>query len=181
MIHIINNPNSVLAWFWQEDYLESISNGVNKRALEKGGIQYLLQELGYEGCEIAYRETGQPYLKDKPGSFLSVSHAKGWFAVMVGTQPVGIDIETHSPRLIQGQDYFRNEREAPFSEDEQALHVIWGAKEAFYKLKEGQIPDLKEEVCITEIADDQLLIEYQEQAYELKFRIIEEVYLVFTT
>lgn len=181
MIQLINNPNSVLAWFRQEDYMESISRGVNKRLLEKAGIQHLLQELGYDQAEIGYRETGQPYLKETPGSFLSVSHAKGWFAVMVGTEPVGIDIQTHSSRLIQGQDYFRNEREAPFSEDEQALHLIWGAKEAFYKLKEGQIPDLKEEVSITEIGEDQLTIDYQQTVHVFKYRIIEEVYLVFTT
>ena len=181
MIQIINNTDSVLAWFQQEDYLELLGNGVNKRVLESGGIHYLLEELGYGEYEISYRETGQPYLKEKPGSFLSVSHAKGWFAVMVGTQPVGVDIQPYSPRLIQGQDYFRNERETAFSEDESALHLIWGAKEAFYKMKEGQIPDLKEEVSITEIGGEQLLITYQETAHELKFRVIGDVYLVFTT
>ncbi|MNJ89062.1 hypothetical protein D3C87_66230 [compost metagenome] len=171
----------MLAWFRQEDYLESISRGINKRALEKGGIQRLLEELGYDQVEVGYRDTGQPYLKGEPDSFLSVSHAKGWFAVMVGTHPVGVDIQTFSPRLIQGQDYFRNEREVSFSEDEKALHLIWGAKEAFYKLKEGQIPDLKEEVSLITIEADSLFVEYQETAYELKFRIIGDAYLVFTT
>lgn len=181
MIQIINNPHSVLAWFKQEDYMDLLKSGANKRALEKGGIRYLLKELGMDQSEIAYRETGQPYLKDNPESFLSVSHAKGWFAVVVGTQPVGVDIQTHSPRLIQGQDYFRNERELPFAEDEQALHLIWGAKEAFYKLMEGQIPDLKEEVSVIAIGDEQLTIHYRETAYALKFRLLEAGYLVFTT
>lgn len=180
MIQLINNPNSVLAWFRQEDYFELIREGMNKRMLEKAGIQHLLQEVGYDRVEIGYKETGQPYLIGKPGSFLSVSHAKGWFALIVGTQPVGVDIQTYSPRLIQGQDYFRNEREARFSEDEKALHLIWGAKEAFYKLKEGQIPDLKEEVSVAAIGDDYLIIEYQDAEHELKFRSTGDAYLVFT-
>lgn len=180
MINIINNPNSTVAYFRQDDYDQLIAGGINKRAVEKGGIGKLLQKLGYDRLEIAYKETGQPYFRQKPELFLSVSHAKGWFAVMVGSEPVGIDIQPFSPRLKQGQDYFRNDRELPFSEDEQALHLIWGAKEAFYKLKEGQIPDLKEEVSITKISEHTLTIDFESCSCELGFKILDDVFLVFT-
>lgn len=180
MISIINNPGSTVAYFRQEDYNQLIESGVNKRAVEKGGVQTLLQKLGYNGMEILYKENGQPYFKDKPGSFLSVSHAKGWFAVSVGSEPVGVDIQTYSPRLKQGQDYFRNERELPFSEDENALHLIWGAKEAFYKLKEGQIPDLKEEVSVLEIAQDSLILDFESEIHNLGYKILEDAWIVFT-
>lgn len=180
MISIINNPNSTVAYFKQEEYEKMLVTGINKRALEKGGVQTLMQELGCSDLEIGYKETGQPYFKQKPEVFLSVSHAKGWYAVSIGPKPVGVDIQTRSSRLKQGQDYFRNERELPFSENEEALHLIWGAKEAFYKWKEGLIPDLKEEVTLVKISEDRLVLEFESDQYELGFRIFEDVFLVFT-
>ena len=180
MISIINNPNSTVAYFKQEDYDQLISGGVNKRAIEKGGVKTLLQEVGYGEEEILYKETGQPYFNDKPESFLSISHAKGWFAIIVGTEPVGIDIQTQSSRLKEGQDYFRNENELAFSEDETALHLIWGAKEAFYKLKSGEIFDLKEHVSVLSISNDVLVVDFESASYELKYFLVENAYLVFT-
>lgn len=179
MISIINNPNSTVAYFKQNDYDQLILRGINKRTLEKVGIQKLLQELGY-AFEISYKETGQPYFRQRPELFLSVSHAKGWFAVMVGSQPVGVDIQPFSARLEQGQDYFRNERELRFSESETALHLIWGAKEAFYKLKEGQIPDLKEEVSLVSILEDTLIVDFGSGKHCLGYKILKEAFLVFT-
>jgi 4'-phosphopantetheinyl transferase len=180
MISIINNPNSTIAYFKQEDYNQLISGGVNKRAIEKGGIKLLLEELGYGEAEIFYKESGQPYFKDEPKLFLSISHAKGWFAVIIGQEPVGIDIQTHSSRLKEGQDYFRNDRELPFAEDEKALHLIWGAKEAFFKLKEGKIADLKEDVSVSSISMDTLVVAFESDKYELKYFLIENAFVVFT-
>lgn len=180
MISIINNPNSTVAYFKQEDYDQLIASGINKRVIEKGGVQSLLQELGYGDEEIAYKESGQPYFKDKEELFLSISHAKGWFAISVGSEPVGIDIQTYSSRLIQGQDYFRNEGELAFAEDETALHLIWGAKEAFYKLKEGQIPDLKEEIGILSVSIDTLIIDFKSDRFKLKYSLVENAFLVYT-
>jgi 4'-phosphopantetheinyl transferase len=180
MISIINNPNSVVAYFKQEDYDSLITAGVNKRAIEKGGVKLLLQELGFGEQEIDYKQTGQPYFKNKPESFLSISHAKGWFAVIIGNEPVGIDVQTQSSRLMAGQDYFRNERELSFAEDEESLHLIWGAKEAFYKLKAGEIPDLKKEVTILSISDDMLVVDFELTRYDLKYFLVENAFLVFT-
>lgn len=180
MISIINNPNSTVAYFKQEDYEKLLKNGINKRAVEKGGVQRLLEKLGYDGLEIQYKQTGQPFFSSNPELFLSVSHAKSWYAVSVGKEPVGVDIEPFSSRLKQGQDYFRNERELPFSEDETALQLMWGAKEAFYKWKEGQIADLKEEVTLVKILEEKLVIEFESDEYQLGFRVFGDVFLVFT-
>lgn len=180
MISIINNPNSVVAYFKQEDYNSLIAGGVNKRAIEKGGIKLLLEELGYGEVEILYKQTGQPYFKDRSGSFFSISHAKGWFAVIIGSEPVGIDIQAQSSRLKAGQDYFRNENERAFSEDETALHLIWSAKEAFYKLKEGEIADLKEDVSVLSISSDTLVVDFESTRFELKYFLVEDAFLVFT-
>ena len=98
----------------------------------------------------------------------------------VGSEPVGIDIQPFSSRLKQGQDYFRNEQELPFADDERALHLIWGAKEAFYKLMEGQIPDLKKDVSVTAFLNDTLCVSFESDNYLLGYKVIEQAYLVFT-
>ncbi len=180
MISIINNPESTVAYFKKEDYDQLIAGGLNKRVVEKEGVRTLLSELGCDGLEICHKESGQPYFKQNPELFLSVSHAKGWFAVSVGPEPVGIDIQSFSSRLKQGQDYFRNQREVSFSEDENALHLIWGAKEAFYKLKEGQIPDLKEEVSVLAISDDTLTIDFDLHTYTFGYLVLGSTFLVFS-
>lgn len=180
MISIINNPDSTVAYFRMEDYDRLLQSGTQKRILEKTGVRKLLEKLGIGGEEPAYRESGQPYFKNRPELFLSISHAKGWFAVSVGTVPVGVDIQTTSSRLKQGQDYFRNEQEARFSADEKALHLIWGAKEAVYKLKEGKLKDLKEEVVFRSFTEDALVVECQSHPMTLGYRPIENGFLVFT-
>jgi phosphopantetheinyl transferase len=180
MISIINNVNSTVAYFKQEDYEMLLKAGINKRAVEKGGVQMLLENLGYGGLEIQYKQTGQPFFRNNPEIFLAISHAKGWYAVSVGKAPVGVDIEPFSSRLKQGQDYFRNERELSFSENETALQLMWGAKEAFYKWKEGQVADLKEEVTLVKILEEKLIIEFESEEYQLGFRVFGDVFLVFT-
>lgn len=181
MISIINNPDSVLAYFKQENYAKLLKGGVSKRDLEKQEIRKLLSELGYGDLQIAYKTSGQPYFETNPELFLSISHSKGWFAVMVGKKPVGIDIQVYSERLKAGQDYFRNEGEVEFSENETALHLMWCMKEAFYKWKEGEIKDLKEDVSLLKIENEILLVDFEKREYVLKYKIIEDAFLVFVS
>ncbi|MNJ83476.1 hypothetical protein D3C87_08940 [compost metagenome] len=179
MISIINNPDFVLAYFKQENYEESLRNGVNKRDLEKQGVQKLLNELGYGDLQVVYKATGQPYFESKPDLFLSISHSKGWFAVMLASKPVGIDVQVYSERLKAGQDYFRNDKEIQFAENETALHLMWCAKEAFYKWKEGNIADLKEDVSLLRIEEETLVMDFEKTEYLLKYQLIEDAFLVF--
>lgn len=181
MISIINNPGSTVAYFRQENYEALLKSGSDKRELEREGVKRLLDELGYAGLSVGYKTSGQPYLQESPELYLSVSHSKGWFAVMVGTVPVGVDIQIYSERLQAGQDYFRNDREIAFENDEQALHLIWCAKEAFYKWKEGEIADLKEDFSVIEINENTVLADYAENRYSLNYRSFEKAFLVFVS
>lgn len=181
MISIINNPGSRIAYFRQEDYEECLKNGANKRDLEREGVGCLLKELGYDFFSIRHKPSGQPYLDQHPELYLSVSHSKGWFAVMIGSVPVGVDIQVYSERLKSGQDYFRNEREIAFENNDEALHLIWCAKEAFYKWKEGEITDLKEDMSIVEIGERTLVAEVSGIQYLLKYELVETAFLVFVS
>lgn len=152
-----------------ENYEQRLKSGENKRELEQLGVRASLLELGFN-TSVLYRESGQPYLEHYPEFFLSISHSKGWFAVYVAIQPIGIDIEVENPRIKEGASYFVNEEEQAFVDNLQALHLIWGAKEAFYKLKEGMISDLKNEVTLVSIeSDNRLQVRFEEQLYRLNY------------
>lgn len=152
-----------------EDYEVRLKSGEKKRELEKNEVIRSLQMLGFDSM-VSYKENGQPYLEKYPTSFLSISHSKGWFAIYIASYPVGIDIEVENPKIIEGTAYFLNEREQQFSDNLSALHLIWGAKEAFYKLKEGTIADLKNEATILSIEQNNVVkVEFESRIYEFEF------------
>lgn len=151
------------------DYSSRLKNGESKRAFEKMEVKNAIEQLGFDS-EIGYKKTGQPYLTNHPEVYISISHSNGWIAVCISDTPVGIDIETVNPLILRGTDYFVNERERKYLENLKHLHLIWGAKEAFYKWKEGQISDLKNEVTICDIsADKTLQVQFESNIYTLNY------------
>ncbi len=163
-----------------EGYEQRLKSGENKRELEKQGVRESLLKLGFDTA-VLYRESGQPYLEHYPEFFVSISHSKGWFAVYVAVHPVGIDIEVENPRIKEGASYFVNEQEQSFIGNLPDLHLIWGAKEAFYKLKEGAVSDLKNEVTLTSIEPgNRLQVLFEQEFYTLQYYRENGVTVVFT-
>lgn len=160
LLEDINQLRSHLSVRKIENYDFRLKNGEKKREIEKDEVLRSLQDLGFESV-ISYKESGQPYLENYSGFFLSISHSNGWIAVYVSERPVGIDIETENPRMVEGASYFLNEKEQKYKSDVNTLHIIWGAKEAFYKWKEGKIKDLKNDVTILTVAKNTVIIEFQ--------------------
>lgn len=88
---------------------------------------------------IHYDEAGKPSL---PSGYpaISISHAVGMAAVMLGDGPArfGIDIERITPRVLRIQHKFLSESDIsslPNDDDSRlkALYIHWCAKEAMYK------------------------------------------------
>ena len=177
----IKNSKKRVHTVFQADFHQKLSSGIPKKTLEQEGILRLLQEMNLSEWTLAHRANGAPYFENNPYLHLSISHSNGWVALIVDEKPVGIDIQTFSKNIKAGQDYFRNAREAAFAEDETALHLIWGAKEAFYKMKQGQIPDLKEEVSIFQIDHDSINLEYADLKHTLHYILLpDRVFLVYS-
>ena len=156
----INNIRPHLSIRKVEDYDLRLKNGEKKRATEKNEVQKSLHSMGFHSS-VSYKESGQPYLENHSTLFLSISHSNGWIAVYVSEKPVGIDIETQNPRIAEGASYFLNENEQQFKSDLNMLHIIWGAKEAFYKWKEGKITDLKNDVTIRSVGVNTVTVEFE--------------------
>jgi phosphopantetheinyl transferase len=157
-----------LSIHYVKEYDLRLKTGEKKRDLERCEVMKSLQDLGFDST-VLYKESGQPYLEKYPELFLSISHSNGWIAVYVSQQPVGIDIETENPRMIEGASYFLNENEQKFKSDLNLLSIIWGSKEAFYKWKEGKIQNLKNDVTIHSIKDNHVQIEFEGEQFQFEF------------
>ena len=160
---------------------EANQNRTNKREMERSELIRMFQALNYPIDQFYYKESGQPMITAASEEFISLSHANGWYAVYISEEPVGIDIETERPTISAGRSWFVNAFEEENFSTAEELHIIWGAKEAFYKKLEGQIPDLKSEVTITQINPTQVSMLYNEQTEVLFHKKIGNAYVVWTS
>lgn len=166
-------------WVWKvaESSYDGIDSKINWQRKE---VVRMLQAQGYDLEKLDYKLTGQPVLMSESKEYISISHSQNWFALYIASAPVGIDIEVERISIAQGKDWFMNVRESSLYQTADALHLIWGAKEAYYKKLEGIIKDLREEVTITEIDTSSLSIMYNKKKAILYHRKIENAYLVWT-
>lgn len=97
--------------------------------------------LSVEG-EVSYAHTpsGAPYLLGEHMPYLSISHTEGYVAVALSEhQPIGIDIERIGHQVARVVYRFLTPRELRLLPDNPkdwllAVHLLWSAKEAAYKL-----------------------------------------------
>ena len=107
------------------------------RRLEWLAVRRLMHQLGI-ASPIAYLPSGKPYLKEDE-RHISISHTRGYAAVAIsGMNPIGLDIEQRTDKVLRVQHKFLSPEERPFlpsgEGNVEALLVIWTAKEAMFKL-----------------------------------------------
>lgn len=100
-------------------------------------VRMLLQSAGYSDNDLYYDEFGKPHLAD--GKHISVTHSFGFSAIIISDQKTGIDIEMQREKILLIADKFVD-TEFDFVEKEaddyiRKLTVIWGAKEAIFKIQ----------------------------------------------
>lgn len=113
-------------------------------------VRALLRELAGEGHDICYQSSGKPYLADG-SAFVSISHTRGYVAVILGRKPVGIDIEQYGPRVHKvAARFMRDDEEAvPFEGDDTwSLLLHWSAKEVLFKCLDAEAVDFQEHLRI---------------------------------
>lgn len=95
-------------------------------------VRLLLREmLGREDFSIQHLETGKPLLVGDPRT-LSISHTRGYCAVLLTNACGGVDIEMRNPRVDNVADrYMRPDENA---DSTTARLAIWCAKETIYKM-----------------------------------------------
>lgn len=111
-----------------------------KQAREYLGLRSCLKVLGLD-FEVYYDRKGKPYL---PASRqLSVTHSFDMVCIGLSQYFVGIDIEKRRvEKILNIKQKFIREDEAewiPEENESEYLHIIWGLKEALYKLSGGKL------------------------------------------
>lgn len=144
------DEHSVIYYWFDNQYQEKL-RALDKQSVERQAIREVLLKL-HPTIVLERKENGAPSIKDEVYEFISISHAKGWYAIYLSTNsPVGVDIQTPKKSLLKGKDYFINSREENFTKEDFNLHLIWCGKEAVFKKMNGLIDDLKEEVSTVEL------------------------------
>jgi len=135
-------------------------NGMKSELHQRGflSVRKLLAEAGYTDFDLYYDEFGKPHLHD--GMHISITHSYEFSSIIVSDETVGIDIELQREKIIRIADkycdvefqYLNREKEAEYIKK---LTVIWGAKEAIFKIRNEKGISFKDHIAVDEFELDQ--------------------------
>ena len=125
---ILNDKNSIR--------LAGMKSQLHQRAFLS--VRKLFQLAGYSDFDLYYDQFGKPNLTD--GKYISITHSHDFSAIIISNETVGIDIELQRDKIIKIADKFCDtEFQFLNPEDKEEfirkLTVIWGAKEAIFKIR----------------------------------------------
>lgn len=162
-------------------------NGMKSEMHQRGflSVRKLLQEAGYTDFDLYYDEFGKPHLHDD--MHISITHSHEFSAIILSDETIGIDIELQREKIIKIADKF-NDDDFVFlnSEDHiRKLTVIWGAKEAIFKIRNEAGISFKDHIKVRkfEINDEQTIAELHFENlikyFDIYFEEIESFTLVY--
>lgn len=155
-------PQQIEVWVWHttesEEVLQSLfapnscppipaTKRHASRRLDFLASRLLLQQrLGYLP-EVAYSESGRPYLVDEDCE-IAISHTGDYVAVAFHPhQAIGVDIEGFSPRALRVSSRLIREDEHLLiadDEPERAATLVWSAEESLFKAMRCTEVDFKQ-------------------------------------
>lgn len=197
----IDASSEVLIWhitesfedLFDEVYLKDISlirlNNMKALSHQKGflSIRKLLQEVGYSDEDLFYDTTGKPNLND--GKTISITHSFDFSAIIISDRATGIDLEMQREKIIAIAekfmetefDFLPQNKEKDFI---QKSTVIWGAKEAIFKIENKPGISFKDHISVFpfEISEGKthaiLTFESQVKNFKIQFKLVENYILV---
>ena len=176
-----NSTTQILVWKITESYEElfdtvalndknSIRLGKMKSQMHQRAflsVRKLLQLAGYSDFDLYYDEFGKPHLSDS--KYISITHSHDFSAIIVSDETVGIDIELQRNKIIRIADKFCNTEFQFLNPNDQPefirkLTVIWGAKEAIFKIRNEKGISFKNHIQVNSFD-----LEKKETVVELHF------------
>lgn len=146
----LNPHTKVLIWKIEES-LEELSEGIElsdhcqrrmdntKSDIHQRGfmsVRQLLAIEGYQDKDLVYDQNGKPHLRD--GKHISITHSFTFSGIIVSDTEVGIDIEMQREKILRIANKFTQLEEYRTLANTAAvirkLTIVWGSKEAIYKL-----------------------------------------------
>jgi phosphopantetheinyl transferase len=168
-----NSTTQILVWKITESYQELFDNvvvndssllrlqGMKSQLHQRGflSVRKLLQEAGYNDLDLYYDELGKPHLKDD--KYISISHSHHFSAIIISNKSVGIDIELQREKISRIADKFVDEEHSYLDKNDlesyiKKLTVIWGVKEAIFKIRNEKGISFKDHIRVKEFEMDDL-------------------------
>lgn len=165
--------------------MNSMKSDLHQRAFLS--VRQLLLQLGYADVDLHYDVTGKPHLLD--GKFISISHSHQLAVVLVSDQAVGVDIELIREKVAKiGPKFCATE--LPFlvpdlTTETERLTVIWGAKEAVFKIVNREGISFKDHVFVAPFdlnsaeTTATLAFDSQFRQFKIKYQFIANYALVY--
>jgi 4'-phosphopantetheinyl transferase len=164
-----NASTKILIWEITESLEELLSKVVLKEKTQKRldgmksqmhqraflSVRMLIQELGFEDKDLHYDEFGKPYFNCH--NYISITHSYHFAAIIVSHETVGIDMELQREKIQRIADKFTDYEMSylePNSTKEyiKKLTVIWGAKEAIFKIRNEKGISFKDHINVNDFS-----------------------------
>lgn len=140
----------------QEKHQERL-NGMLSEQHRKGflSVRKLLQQAGYSDFDLNYDTNGKPHLAD--GKHISITHSFEFSAIIISSKNVGIDIEKQREKIVKIADKFIGSEFDYLDKNNryiEHLSVIWGAKEALYKMCNSRSLSFKQDMHVQDFTQN---------------------------
>ena len=147
---IIKPNRHTTIYIWKiEESLTDLSQGIylNPKSIERLdtmqselhqrgflSVRHLLKVAGLSDADLYYNNYGKPLLTS--GRHISISHSYYFSTIAISDEEIGIDIEKVRKMITTIQHKFVNTDYDSLSDENliKQLTIIWGAKEAMYKI-----------------------------------------------
>lgn len=133
---------------------QSRIEGMKSQLHQRGflSVRKLLNKAGYTDFDLYYDEFGKPHLQD--GKHISITHSYQFSSIIISDEIVGIDMELQREKIVRIADKFCDtefqylDREK-ITEYIKKLTVIWGAKEAIFKIRNEKGISFKDHIAVS--------------------------------
>ncbi|KDN56770.1 4-phosphopantetheinyl transferase [Flavobacterium seoulense] len=151
-------------------------------------VRKLLSEAGYSSFDLYYDVFGKPHLHD--GKHISITHSYEFSSIIISDEIVGIDMELQREKILRIADKFCDTEfdyldRKNTAEYIKKLTVIWGAKEAIFKIRNEKGISFKDHISVNQFdldnnqATASLNFNGLNKGFRLYFEEIENFTLVY--
>ncbi|OXA72855.1 4-phosphopantetheinyl transferase [Flavobacterium aquidurense] len=160
-----NETTKILIWHITESFEELLSKVVLKEKTQQRldgmksqmhqraflSVRMLIQEMGFTDHEMHYDEFGKPYFNCH--NHISITHSHDFAAIIISHETVGIDMELQREKILRIADKFVDTENSYLNTQNttdyiKELTVIWGAKEAIFKIRNEKGISFKDHIRV---------------------------------
>ncbi|CAD0002817.1 4'-phosphopantetheinyl transferase family protein [Flavobacterium salmonis] len=133
--------------------LDGMKSQMHQRAFLS--VRMLIQEMGFRDKDLHYDEFGKPYFDCH--NYISITHSYHFAAIIISHETVGIDMELQREKIQRIADKFTDyewDYLDVLSTEEyiKKLTVIWGAKEAIFKIRNEKGISFKDHILVDDFS-----------------------------